>query len=228
MDAFLSLLKLFSLSKFPFYSGKDSSYWVLVSWRFHWGTLISGWFCFWKGQDLVWLHSSALWCSHNGALSCPCWFGCICVVWVESYSTGDSRMWNSALPSSTCHRFHLLSIFIWWVCIWEGGTVALFSFLLFGSLLTANYADSTSLAYQSYRQGSSLLVHAIIKHEKVCLIDHSAYLDIIHCYVSRCLEDHLYQWLLSCLPCLPSVTSCAVQRPVDFQTSGWLNVLLLA
>ena len=72
------------------------------------------------------------------------------------------------------------------------------------------------------------MVDAIIKHEKVCLTDHLAHLEMVHCDVSRYREDQFHQSLSSCLSYLPSVTSRALWWAVDFHASGWLNVLLLA
>ena len=88
--------------------------------------------------------------------------------------------------------------------------------------------NSASLVFQSSRQGSSLLVNAIIKHEEVCLTDHLAHLERVHSDVSMYCEDQFHQSLSSFLLYLPSVTSRAVWRAVDFHVSGFLNVLPLA
>ena len=82
--------------------------------------------------------------------------------------------------------------------------------------------NSASLVFQSSRQGSSLLVDAIIKHEEVCLIDHLAHLEMVHSDVSMYRKDQFHQSLSSCLSYLPSVTSRAIWRAVDFHASGWL------
>ena len=88
--------------------------------------------------------------------------------------------------------------------------------------------ESASLVFQSSRQGSALLVDAITRHEEVHLTDHLAHLDAVHSGVTKDREDQFRLLLSSLLPGLPSLTSHAVQRAVDFHTSGWLNVLPLA
>ena len=90
------------------------------------------------------------------------------------------------------------------------------------SLGTANCVDSASFAFQSFKQGSTLLVGAITNHEVVCLTDHLAHLAMVHSGVSRSREDQFHQSLLSLLSSMPSMTTHAdaVRRPVDFHTSG--------
>ena len=115
-----------------------------------------------------------------------------------------------------------------------GGTVseneiALFSLpTRFGGLGITNCVESASLAFRSSREGSVLLVDAIIHHEDVRLTDHLAHLDAVHSDVTKDREDQFRLLLSSLLPGLPSLTSRAVQRAVDSHTSGWLNVLPLA
>ena len=98
----------------------------------------------------------------------------------------------------------------------------------FGGLGITNCVESASLAFRSSREGSALLVDAIIHHEEVHLTDHLAYLDAVHSGVTKDREDQFRLLLSSLLPGLPSLTSRAVQQAVDSHTSGWLNVLLLA
>ena len=88
--------------------------------------------------------------------------------------------------------------------------------------------ESASLAFQSSREGSALLVDAIIHHEEIHLTDHFAHLDAVHSGVTKHRDDQFRLLLSSLLPGLPSLTSRAVQRAVDSHTSGWLNVLPLA
>ena len=98
----------------------------------------------------------------------------------------------------------------------------------FGCLGINNCVESASLAFQSSREGSALLVDAIIHHEEVHLTDHLAHLDAVHSGVTKDPEDQFRLLLSALLPGLPSLTSHAVQRAVDSHTSGWLNVLSLA
>jgi len=84
----------------------------------------------------------------------------------------------------------------------------------------ANCVDSASLAFQSSQEGSSLLVTATVNHGLVSLADHHAHLDMIHSNVTRCCEDQFCLVFSSVLSGMPSMTSCAVQRAVDFLTSG--------
>ena len=107
--------------------------------------------------------------------------------------------------------------------------IALFSLpTRFGGLGINNCVESASLAFQSSREGSALLVDAIIHHEEVHLTDHLTHLDAVHSGVIKDREDQFWLLLSSLLPGLPSLTSRAVQRAVDSHTSGWLNVLPLA
>ena len=63
--------------------------------------------------------------------------------------------------------------------------VALFSLpTRFGGRGIANCVNSATLTFQSSRQGSSVLVDAIIKHEEVCLTNHVAHLEMVHSDVS--------------------------------------------
>ena len=106
--------------------------------------------------------------------------------------------------------------------------IALFSLpTRFGGLGITNCVESASLAFRSSREGSALLVDAIIHHEEVRLTDHLAHLDAVHSGVTKDREDQFRLLLSSLLPGLPSLTSHAVQRAVDSHTSGWLNVLPL-
>jgi len=97
----------------------------------------------------------------------------------------------------------------------------------FGGLGLANCVDSASLAFYSSREGSSLLVSAIVNHGLVSLADHHAHLDMVHSNVTRCHDDQCLLVFSSVLSGMPYMTFCAVQRAVDFHTSGWLNVLPL-
>jgi len=114
-----------------------------------------------------------------------------------------------------------------------GGTVseqeiALFSLpTRFGGLGIANCVNYASLAFQSSREGSSLLVSVIMNHGHVSLADHHAHLDMVHSNVTRCCEDQFHLVFSSVLSGMPSMTFHAVQRAVDFHTSDWLNVLPL-
>jgi len=90
--------------------------------------------------------------------------------------------------------------------------IALFSLPThFGGLGITNCVDSASLAFQSSREGSSLLVSAIVNHGLVSLADHHAHLDMIHSNVARCCENHFCLVFSSVLSGMSSMTSCAVQ-----------------
>ena len=63
--------------------------------------------------------------------------------------------WTFVCPSSACYQLYLLSSFI--------GDAVSEQEILLG---IANCVDSASLAFRSSREGSTLLVNAIINHEK--------------------------------------------------------------
>ena len=103
--------------------------------------------------------------------------------------------------------------------------IALFSLpTRFGGLGINNCVESASLAFQSFREGSALLVDPITHHEEVHLTDHLAHLDAVHSGVTKDRGDQ-FRLLLSSLP---SLTSRAIQWAVDSHTFGGLNVLPLA
>ena len=111
----------------------------------------------------------------------------------------------------------------------SGTEIALFLLpTRFGGLEITNCVESASLAFRSSREGSALLVDAIIHHEEVHLTDHLAHLDAVHSGVTKDREDQLRLLLSSLSPGLPSLTSRAIQQAIDSHTSGWLNVLPLA
>lgn len=83
--------------------------------------------------------------------------------------------------------------------------------VLFLSLLglgIANCVNSTSLALQSSRESSTLLVNTIINHGAVCLVDHLAHLSIL--LQLEVMKTSLTFFLSSMLSRMPSMTSQAV------------------
>ena len=88
---------------------------------------------------------------------------------------------------------------------------------------------SFSLAFQSSREGSALLVDAIINQSVVSLADNLAHLDLVHSRIVQSCEDQFQTSFASIfiLSGLPPITGRAIWWAVDFHTSNWLNVLPL-
>ena len=72
-----------------------------------------------------------------------------------------------------------------------------------------------------------LLIDAVVNQGVVPLANHFAHLVVVHAAVTRNHKDPYQLSLSPLLSCMPSLTVLAVQRAVDFYTSGWLNVLPL-